>query len=156
SDLPVVNASQPTSGGSFDAFTVKLDPNGALVAASYLGGSLDDLGSEIEIDGSGNAYVIGSTNSTDFPTAAALQGTRGGDFDAFVARTPEGEFRPRNDDFANAAVISGPSGTVTGGNVGATFEAKEPSLPRAGRTSVWWRWTAPFTSTATFDTIGSE
>jgi len=155
-DLPVVNAYQTTSGGLSDAFTVKLDPTGALVASSYFGGSLDDYGTEIEIDGSGNAYLVGSTSSADFPTAAALQGTRGGGFDVFVTRIPEGEFRPRNDDFVNATVISGPSGSVTGGNVGATFEAKEPSLSRAGRTSVWWRWTAPFTSTATFDTVGSE
>src|SRR5262249_29874209 len=115
-DLPVVNAYQTTNGGALDAFTVKFDPNGALVAASYLGGSLSDFGSKLEIDGGGNVYLIGSTNSTDFPTAAALQGTRGGDYDAFVTRIPESEFRPRNDDFSNATVISGPSGSATGGN----------------------------------------
>jgi hypothetical protein len=62
---------------------------------------------------------------------------------------------PPNDRFAAAHVLSGESGAVTGSNVGAGSEVGEP-VPRAGgRTSVWYRWTAPFTGVLVVDTCGS-
>lgn len=64
---------------------------------------------------------------------------------------------PANDNFANAQVISGSSGTTTGSNVGATKESGEPNhAGNAGGASVWYRWTAPSSGTATIDTIGSN
>ena len=55
--------------------------------STYLGGSSFDEGLDIAVDAAGNAYVTGVTNSADFPTANALQGTLdGGSFDAFVAK----------------------------------------------------------------------
>ncbi|MBI3395342.1 MAG: SBBP repeat-containing protein [Spirochaetia bacterium] len=38
------------------------------------------------MDGSGNVYVAGATQSSDFPTANAMQGTPGDTEDAFVAK----------------------------------------------------------------------
>ena len=59
----------------------------ALVYSTYLGGSVSDAGSGIAVDSSGNAYVTGTTGSTDFPTANPLQATYGGGvYDAFVAK----------------------------------------------------------------------
>ncbi len=60
-----------------------------------------------------------------------------------------------NDDFANAALISGVSGTTSGHNTGATGELDEPEFLSGGR-SIWWRWTAPEDGLYTFDTFGSE
>jgi hypothetical protein len=63
---------------------------------------------------------------------------------------------PANDNFESATVISGNSGTATGTNVGATLQTSEPAHgPGGGTHSVWWRWVAPATGQATFDTIGS-
>jgi hypothetical protein len=47
---------------------------------------LDDWGTGIAVDSTGNAYVTGATISTDFPTANPLQVSYAIDADAFVAK----------------------------------------------------------------------
>mgnify|MGYP002398706417 CR=1 FL=1 len=87
-DFPVSpGAFQTVLNGPEDAFVTKLNPTGtALVYSTYLGGADFDSGTDIVVDPAGNAYVTGSTQSTDFPvTAGAFQPTFGGDRDAFVA-----------------------------------------------------------------------
>ena len=71
-----------------DAFVTKLNAAGsALVYSTYLGGSGDDDGNGIAVDSSGNAYVTGYTDSTNFPTANAFQAAfGGGSGDAFVTK----------------------------------------------------------------------
>ncbi len=56
--------------------------------ASYLGGSGAEVGFDIALDSSGNAYVTGRTTSTNFPTQGAFQGSLSGGSgsDAFVAK----------------------------------------------------------------------
>ena len=63
-------AFQPTFGGGIgDAHVTKLNSTGsALVYSTYLGGSSGDRGNSIAVDTLGNAYVVGDTSSTDFPT----------------------------------------------------------------------------------------
>ena len=69
-----------------------------------------------------------------------------------IASTPTS-----NDNFANAAVISGASGTTSGSTAGMTKEAGEPNhAGNAGGHSIWYRWTAPAGGTVTIDTIGSS
>ena len=64
---------------------------------------------------------------------------------------------PPNDAFANAQVITGATGTASGTNKAATKEVGEPNhAGDAGGRSVWYRWTAPATGTATFNTCGSD
>lgn len=88
------NASGSTPGFEGDAFVVKLNPDGSdLVYSSYLGGSTSDGGIGITVDTSGNVYVTGSTNSSDFPTTpeAFEPNFPSGGFDAFVAKVnPDG------------------------------------------------------------------
>jgi hypothetical protein len=56
-----------------NAFVSKLNPQGtALVYSSYLGGSSSDSASAIAVDAVGNAYVIGSASSADFPSVNPL------------------------------------------------------------------------------------
>ena len=81
STLPTTaGAFQPTGNGGVDVFVAKLNPTGsALVYSTYLGGSGRDSSGGITVDASGNAYVTGATNSTDFPTTAgAFQPIFGG------------------------------------------------------------------------------
>ena len=61
----------------------------ALVYSTYLGGSARDACEDLAVDTSGNAYVTGDTESTNFPTANAFQSTNGGTSifqDAFVTK----------------------------------------------------------------------
>ena len=87
SDFPTTaGAFQTTFGGFADAFVTELNPTGSgLVYSTYLGGSDYEVGFGIAVDTSGNAYVTGFTDSSDFPTTAgAFQTTYGGFSDAFV------------------------------------------------------------------------
>ncbi len=66
-------------GGAHDAFVSKLDPSGVLVYSAYVGGSGDENGIGIAVDTTGEAYVIGNTQSADFPvTTGAFQAARNG------------------------------------------------------------------------------
>src|SRR5439155_20499857 len=68
-DFPVAGPYQPENHGGTDAFITKVSANGSgLVYSTYLGGSGNDNGAKITVDGPGNAYVIGTTASTNFPT----------------------------------------------------------------------------------------
>jgi hypothetical protein len=75
-------------GGTYDAFVTKLNSMGtALMYSTYIGGSANDAGNAITIDGSGNAYITGFTVSTDYDiTAGAFQNTNGGGSDVFVTK----------------------------------------------------------------------
>ena len=83
-----VGAKQTASGGANDAFVSKLNASGTgLVYSTYLGGAFNDIGYGIAVDGSGDAYVTGTTSSTDFPTTVgAKQTASGGNSDAFVTK----------------------------------------------------------------------
>lgn len=63
-----------------------IDP--VVIYSTHLGGSSIDSGRGIAVDASGNAYVAGSTSSTDFPsgTGPAFQSGNHGCLDAFVAK----------------------------------------------------------------------
>jgi len=62
---------------------------------------------------------------------------------------------PPNDNFANALILAGPSGSLVGTNRDATKEPGEPNhAGGAGGASIWYRWTAPSSGAVTFDTIG--
>lgn len=70
-----------------DVFLAKFSPTGSLLYSSYLGGTGQDRGNGIAVDGSGNVYLTGGTGSSDFPTANAFQARFGGAIlDAFVAK----------------------------------------------------------------------
>jgi hypothetical protein len=91
--FPVAFGPDLTFNGLTDAFVAKVNSAGtALVYAGYIGGSSNDFGLGIAVDGSGNAYVVGQTqsNETSFPVAIGPDLTYNGGFDAFVAKVNVG------------------------------------------------------------------
>lgn len=86
-NFPVTPGGFQTSfGGDGDAFVVKLNPTGSvLLYSTFLGGAGFDSGEGIAVDGSGNAYVTGSTESTNFPVKNPFS-SRNDRVDAFVAK----------------------------------------------------------------------
>jgi hypothetical protein len=81
-------AFQTTNGGGWDVFVTKLNATGtALVYSTYIGGSDNEVGYGIAVDGSGYAYVTGYTGSTNYDvTPGAFQTTNGGGWDVFVTK----------------------------------------------------------------------
>jgi hypothetical protein len=74
SDFPEVDGSFRRTGNDTDAFLVKLKADGSgLEYSCLLGGALDDIASDLTVDGDGNAYVTGRTNSWDFPSKSGYQ-----------------------------------------------------------------------------------
>ena len=75
----------PAAGPCADVFVRKIDPTGAVVYSTYLGGSGIDQALGVATDSSGDTFVTGLTESTDFPVLNAFQPTLAGGGDAFVA-----------------------------------------------------------------------
>jgi hypothetical protein len=85
-NFPVWRSYQSRLAGGRNAFVAKLNPAGnALVYSTYLGGSGTDTANGIAVDAGGYAYVVGDTNSANFPASGLQRGLRGGQ-DTFVAK----------------------------------------------------------------------
>jgi hypothetical protein len=92
-DFPVSTGAYQTTNDNtpfngYDAFVTKLNANGTgLIYSTYLGGNNDDVGFNIAVDASGNAFVTGYTSSTNFDiTSGAYQTTRGAFNDAYITK----------------------------------------------------------------------
>lgn len=137
----------PSGGVSGDAFVLKLDPSGAVVYGTFLGGSGIDNGLGIAVDGSGDAIVAGSTSGTanglsDFPvTNNALQAQPGNLWaPGFVS-----ELSPDGSSLLYSTFLSGNNGETVNGVavdgqgyiyvVGATNSADFPVTPTAFKTT---------------------
>lgn len=69
-DFPTTpDAYNPSLNHSYHAFVSKLNSNLSILQAStFLGGSAGDVVADLTLDGNGDVYVVGATNSSDFPT----------------------------------------------------------------------------------------
>jgi YD repeat-containing protein len=95
----------PTVSGAFQAtipsmstvaFVTRVAANGqSLSYSSYLGGAGTNVGTGIAVDLLQNAYVVGYTNSSTFPTVNAYQGSQAGTgYDAFISKVVPGTQAP--------------------------------------------------------------
>src|SRR6267378_1289589 len=141
-DFPTMNPLQPANGGGFDAFVAKINPTGALIYSTYLGGSAQDQGSGIAVDSAGNAYVTGQAESNNFPiTQGAFETVCNGgshcdpEGDAFVSKiNPSGSALVYSTylggggvDFAfGIALDSADNAYITGETGSSDFPTKNP------------------------------
>ena len=144
-NFPTVNAAQPVYGGNGDAFVAKLNAAGsALIYSTYLGGNdsennlaaeLDNLtasvlanfGGAVAVDFDGNAFVTGSTFSTNFPVLNAYQRTN----NAYAASYVGGnlyssafltEFSPAGNLVYSTYFGDSGSGSTVGRAIGVDFD----------------------------------
>ncbi|MGH2359940.1 MAG: SBBP repeat-containing protein [bacterium] len=124
-----------TANGARDAFVTKLNPTATspLVYSTYLGGTGDDSGNGIVVDAAGNAYVTGSTGSTNFPTTVGVfQPSASQLGDAFVTKVNSTGTAPlvystylggNGADVANSLAVDDTSGNafVTGNTTSTNF-----------------------------------
>ncbi len=86
--IATTGAHQTTNGGSYDAFLVKFNSNGVRQWGTYYGGSSSDDCYSVAVDGSGNVYLGGETESTNaIATTGSHQSSYGGGAgDAFLVK----------------------------------------------------------------------
>ena len=95
-DFPTAHAIQPNAGGPFDfpqdAFVAKISADGSqLLYSTYLGGKNTDIAYGIAVDSLGQAYVVGTTDSPDFPwTPNVFNGSCGADAKCGASWNPQG------------------------------------------------------------------
>ena len=137
-DFPTTPGAKQTTfgGGSLDAFVFELTSSGGsltLTYCTYLGGNGDDVANGIALatDGSRDAFVVGSTRSSNFPiTSPAVQSNFIGTADGFLTKLNSSGsawlystyLGGSTGDFASAvAVDSSNNAYVTGATESPTF-----------------------------------
>jgi uncharacterized repeat protein (TIGR02543 family) len=125
------------NGGTSDAFVVKVSSDGTgLDYCGYIGGSGYEFGEGIAVDGDGNAYITGSTSSTQatFPVTVGPDLTYNGGTggfnvgDAFVAKVSSdgeellycGYIGGSGDDFSKGIAVDSSGNAYVTGNTSST------------------------------------
>lgn len=125
-----------------DAFVAKLDPAGtSLLYSTFLGGSREDDALGVAVGPDGSAYVVGQTNSSDFPTVHAVQNRYGGEEDGFLTRLdPAGSALiystylggSHRDDSQAVVVDAAGNAYVTGATMSTNFPVFKPATRLGG------------------------
>jgi hypothetical protein len=74
--FPTLNGYQTTIRGDVDAFVAKYNSSGTLIYSTFYGGNGEDVARAIAVDGTGRAYVVGATKSTNLAVVNAVQGNK--------------------------------------------------------------------------------
>lgn len=106
---------QTNLSGKIDAFLVKVNADGSTNELSfYHGGKKTDIGHSVALDASGNAYIVGRTESSGLPATNALVTLEGdparfgGKRDAFVTKFLTGAPALMMEPFLSASGPAGP------------------------------------------------
>ncbi len=129
--FPATGGAFDTShNGGYDVFVTKVPPSGAgpLAYSTFLGGTEEDVGLEIAVDGTGAAFVTGSTRDPNFPTTpGAAYPTHNGDRDVFVTKLDPNPAGTGPEDLIYSTFLGGSSFDIGSGiavdATGAAFVA---------------------------------
>jgi hypothetical protein len=146
-----------TGDWTVDTCTAAIDSILAVYTGSQLGSLAklkdDNNGCPNKPDGSQNFGSKLTFRATAGTTYRMVVGDAGGAMQNTFTLALNAIPAPPNDAFDNAQLMNGTSASVNGTNVSATRESSDPwgGTPNAER-SVWYKWTAPFSGSATLDT----
>lgn len=77
----------PGSSWPFDIFLAKFNPTGStLMYATYYGGIINEQPHSLVVNGNNELYVVGRTNSSNFPTLGAYDASLNGGYDIIVGK----------------------------------------------------------------------
>ncbi|MFM1767841.1 MAG: hypothetical protein RJA22_370 [Verrucomicrobiota bacterium] len=132
-----------TDGSSFDTIL-------AIYTGSGLG-SLAQVGNDDDSGAGNNSQVtLSATAGTTYHIAVDGYSSAVGGIQLHLNPA-------QNNAFANCLALAGPAGSASGSTRGATREPGEPlHAGVTGSSSIWFCWTAPFSGSFTFDTLGSS
>ena len=134
-NFPTQNPYQGSNNGGQDVFVTKLNSAGsALSYSTFLGGSNSDYNYDIGVTASGQAVLVGNTDSTDFPTLNPVQANNAGLSDAYVTTlTADGQslafstyLGGGNADKAYGLALDGNDIYVTGDTFSVNFPTLNP------------------------------
>jgi Beta-propeller repeat len=139
-DLPGIvpgTSADSTFDGQSEAFVARLDPDlTSILSATFLGGTstFNDIGRGLAIDAADNVYVVGTTDSSDFPgvSAGSADSTFAGNSEGFVVKlTPDLAtiqastfYGGSSDDDVLAVAIGNGGDVIVGGSTNSS-----PDLP---------------------------
>jgi len=155
------NWTAPASGGAtFDTFASTFDTALAVYTGPGYGALTEIASGDNDLGANGESRVtsrvkFNALSGTTYHIAvdSGGAGTATGNITLNWSLLPP----PANDNFANAQVITGPTGSATSTNAGATKETGEPNhADNPGGASIWYRWTAPSDGTFIFNTSNSR
>ena len=91
-----------------DGFVAKLDNTGTnLLYCTYIGGSGDDIVYSLTVDNNRNAYITGTTRSSDFPTKNPLFSYKTGLYSGYYGLAFVAEINPSGSDLVYSTFLSG-------------------------------------------------
>jgi hypothetical protein len=99
-----------------DVFVGKLSPGGGLLTYTFFGGKKNDFATGLAIDSSGDVYICGKTESTDFPMLNSIGLALNGPSDAFVVKLTPKNTAPDSLLFEYSSLVGG-SGEEGGTNI---------------------------------------
>jgi hypothetical protein len=136
-------ANNTTNGFNTDAFLTKIRFTGntpSIVYSALFGGKANDVGWAVAVDAAANAYVIGITASTNFPTLNTngfLRGISGGSNDLYVtafnadasALLYSAYLGGKGDDYGYAIAVDGAGNAyIAGRTLSTNFPVVNPLL----------------------------
>ncbi len=137
SNYPTKYATDASRSGTYDAVYTKLDADfSKLMESTYLGGTSDEHGYGIAVDSDTNAYIVGMTRSSDFPTPNGRDTSfNGGTYDAFLTK-----FMKDVPDFTPPTFVSDNSDTIatTGDPFMANISLADNVLVGAAYVEYWY------------------
>ncbi|WNS41488.1 S-layer homology domain-containing protein [Paenibacillus sp. MMS20-IR301] len=166
---PGPGTSNATSAGANDMYVVKLNPSdGALLWKFTGGGTAGEIGSNLNVDGSGNLYVLGTFNGT--AAFGSTNVTSVGNTDLFILKLSSSNGSPQwvNTIGSTAADAAGGIAIYSNGNIrvgatikgiadvdpsGATLNATNNSGTNSAIASVTWNSSGQLPSGATAPTV---